>query len=168
MTHVSLHIHMMRITLIGKIHASNIRVSALFGDKSWALPAWHSFVLSTVKNVGRFNAESAPAERFDGIHLDVEPYLLPGFNGPRHDEFLKDYLTMLSDVCDEAHRSHLTVGADIPFWYGEPDEFGYKDFIPQFKAEQYDPQEWANLFRQAGAQFVVGPIFDPGTIAKIQ
>ena len=110
-------------TLIGKIHASNIRVSALFGDKSWALPAWHSFVLSTVKNVGRFNAESAPAERFDGIHLDVEPYLLPGFNGPRHDEFLKDYLTMLSDVCDEAHRSHLTVGADIPFWYGEPDEF---------------------------------------------
>ena len=39
--------------------------------------------------------------------------------------------------------------------YGPQAQFGYKDFIPQFKAEQYDPAAWADLFKRAGARFVV-------------
>lgn len=39
--------------------------------------------------------------------------------------------------------------------YGPHRQFGYKDFIPLFKAEQYDPQAWARLFKEAGARFVV-------------
>ena len=39
--------------------------------------------------------------------------------------------------------------------YGPPDKFGYKDFIPLFKAEKYDPDEWADLFAKAGARYVV-------------
>lgn len=39
--------------------------------------------------------------------------------------------------------------------YGPQTEFGYKDFIPQFTAEKYDPQQWAQLFRESGARFVV-------------
>jgi alpha-L-fucosidase len=33
--------------------------------------------------------------------------------------------------------------------------FGYKDFIPLFKAEKFNPLEWAALFNQAGARYVV-------------
>ena len=39
--------------------------------------------------------------------------------------------------------------------YGPPEKFGYKDFIPLFKAEKYDPGQWADLFRKAGAKYVV-------------
>ena len=39
--------------------------------------------------------------------------------------------------------------------YGPQHEFGYKDFIPRFTADSYNPAEWARLFREAGAQFVV-------------
>ena len=39
--------------------------------------------------------------------------------------------------------------------YGPHTEFGYKDFIPLFRAEQFDPAAWAELFREAGARFVV-------------
>ncbi len=39
--------------------------------------------------------------------------------------------------------------------YGPQSQFGYKDFIPMFRAEQYDPAAWAALFREAGARFVV-------------
>ena len=39
--------------------------------------------------------------------------------------------------------------------YGPHMKFGYKDFIPMFKAERYDPTAWVDLFRQAGARFVV-------------
>jgi alpha-L-fucosidase len=38
--------------------------------------------------------------------------------------------------------------------YGPQAEFGYKDFIPRFTAEKFDAEQWAELFRQAGARFV--------------
>ena len=43
--------------------------------------------------------------------------------------------------------------------YGPLTQFGYKDFIPKFKAEHYDPQAWARLFKQSGAKYVV-PVFE--------
>lgn len=39
--------------------------------------------------------------------------------------------------------------------YGEHKNFGYKDFIPLFKAEKFDPKEWRELFKEAGAQYVI-------------
>ena len=41
--------------------------------------------------------------------------------------------------------------------YGGPAKFGYKDFIPQFTAEKFDPNEWAELFRRSGACYA-GPV----------
>ena len=41
--------------------------------------------------------------------------------------------------------------------YGGPSKFGYKDFIPMFRAEKFDPDEWAELFKAAGARFA-GPV----------
>jgi alpha-L-fucosidase len=39
--------------------------------------------------------------------------------------------------------------------YGSQGTFGYKDFIPKFTAERFDPDAWAALFEDAGARFVV-------------
>ena len=39
--------------------------------------------------------------------------------------------------------------------YGPHTEFGYKDFIPMFKAEKFNADEWAQLFREAGAKYVI-------------
>lgn len=39
--------------------------------------------------------------------------------------------------------------------YGAHKDFGYKDFIPMFKAERFDADEWAALFKQAGAKYVM-------------
>lgn len=38
--------------------------------------------------------------------------------------------------------------------YGPHKEFGYKDFIPLFQAERFDPDAWARLFWEAGAKYV--------------
>ncbi|KAA8783743.1 alpha-L-fucosidase [Paenibacillus amylolyticus] len=48
----------------------------------------------------------------------------------------------------KAYEHHLEV-------YGDHKEFGYKDFIPMFKAENFDADEWATLFKQAGARYVM-------------
>ena len=39
--------------------------------------------------------------------------------------------------------------------YGPHKDFGYKDFIPMFKAENFNAEEWVSLFKEAGAQYVV-------------
>jgi len=49
-----------------------------------------------------------------------------------------------------AYRHHVET-------YGEPDKFGYHDFVPMFKAEHFDADEWVALFEKAGAQYI-GPV----------
>jgi len=39
--------------------------------------------------------------------------------------------------------------------FGPPDKFGYKDFIPMFTAAKWDPDAWAELFKNAGAKFII-------------
>jgi alpha-L-fucosidase len=39
--------------------------------------------------------------------------------------------------------------------YGPQSKFGYKDFIPMFKAEKFNAAEWVDLFARAGARYVV-------------
>lgn len=39
--------------------------------------------------------------------------------------------------------------------YGEHKQFGYKDFVPMFKNENYNPEAWVKLFKEAGARFVM-------------
>jgi alpha-L-fucosidase len=48
----------------------------------------------------------------------------------------------------EEYKHHIAT-------YGPQDKFGYKDFIPMFKAEHFDPAAWAQLFKKAGAKYVV-------------
>jgi alpha-L-fucosidase len=43
--------------------------------------------------------------------------------------------------------------------YGPLTKFGYKDFVPMFKAQHFDPQAWARLFKESGARYVV-PVFE--------
>ncbi|MFB6155202.1 MAG: alpha-L-fucosidase [Haloferacaceae archaeon] len=37
--------------------------------------------------------------------------------------------------------------------YGEPDEYPYQAFVPDFGAEEFDPDAWADLFERTGARF---------------
>lgn len=39
--------------------------------------------------------------------------------------------------------------------YGPQSKFGYKDFIPKLTADKFDATQWANLFQEAGARYVV-------------
>ena len=39
--------------------------------------------------------------------------------------------------------------------YGHPSKFGYKDTIPHWKAERFEPQELIKLYKKAGAKYFV-------------
>jgi alpha-L-fucosidase len=39
--------------------------------------------------------------------------------------------------------------------YGPQRDFGYKDFLPQFRMQNFDPAAWVALFKRVGAQYIV-------------
>jgi alpha-L-fucosidase len=56
------------------------------------------------------------------------------------------YAKRMYDLDQDIHHHHLET-------YGDPAEFGYKDFVPMFRAENYDPDEWAELIASSGARY---------------
>lgn len=80
-----------------------------------------------------------------GIYTHWGAYSVPakGKNGTWYPHFI---YTDNKDIVD-FHESN----------YGPVSEFGYKDFIPLFKGEKFDAEEWAELFKKSGARFA-GPV----------
>ncbi len=78
-----------------------------------------------------------------GIYFHWGPYSVPAYET----EWYSHYMYVEGNKINKYHKQH----------YGTLDEFGYKDFIPMFKAEKFDPEAWAELFASAGARFA-GPV----------
>ena len=78
-----------------------------------------------------------------GIYTHWGPYAVPA-NG---NEWYPRRMYEPGNSCYDHHRQA----------WGTQDTFGYKDFIPMFTAENWDPDRWADLFRRAGARFA-GPV----------
>jgi hypothetical protein len=99
--------------LIGLLHRSNIRVEALLSSADADEPGKHrEKLLEHVRGIVQFN-QMRPAERFDGIHLDVEPQQRPENKGPGNLKFLPGLVDTFRAVRTEAQASHLSVNADI-------------------------------------------------------
>jgi hypothetical protein len=106
--------------LIVALRKGGAEVDALDGDPAYALGPNHEGVLRTVARVVDYNRSAEPAARFHGVHYDIEPYLLPGFQGPAREDILESYLELLDGLAREAHRGDLAVGVDVPFWLDAP------------------------------------------------
>jgi alpha-L-fucosidase len=76
-----------------------------------------------------------------GVFLHWGVYSVPAFGNewyPRN-MYTKD---------SREYQHHLAT-------YGPQDKFGYKDFIPMFKAEKFNADVWLDLFKKAGFKYVV-------------
>ena len=118
--------------LVAALNHLDIRVYALDGDPHYALPRFHAGVLGTVENVIRYNRQVREEERFFGVRYDIEPYILPGFNGPRRELLLEGLLQLTAASVARAHAAGLKYGADIPFWYDAPAEYTYEHVTAEF------------------------------------
>jgi len=110
--------------LLAEAHARGIRLEALDGDPAWALKAYHQIPLSVVGAVLDFNRGAGPRQQFDGIHLDIEPYLLmPWRFRLAREQLLREYLDLLV-LCQARTYEFpgMQFGVDIPFWWGAIDD----------------------------------------------
>lgn len=104
-------------TLISALSGKGIQVYALDGHRDYTLREKHDQVLDTMSGVIRYNQLSEPGERFHGFHLDIEPYLVPGFRGGKQRSILQQYVEIHQKAAEKAHRANLKIGASLPFWF---------------------------------------------------
>ncbi|MEW6238541.1 MAG: hypothetical protein AB1656_24405 [Candidatus Omnitrophota bacterium] len=121
---------------IGRISERGIRVHALDGDPHFILPEQRSLWLRRVDNAIRFNRMAKAGMRFYGVHFDVEPHALPGFNSARQEEFLRNFLESLAEGAERAQGNRLYVGVDIPSWYDAVDEWTGEPLFVDFRGER--------------------------------
>lgn len=76
-----------------------------------------------------------------GIFIHWGVYSLPAFGS-------EWYPRQMYQKDSKEYKHHIET-------YGPQDIFGYKDFIPLFKAEKFNPAQWVALFKKAGAKYVV-------------
>lgn len=89
-----------------------------------------------------------------------DTYTVPTwFNQAKFGIFIHWGLYSIPAHNSEWYERHMYKDADGIKWhaehYGPQDKFGYKDFIPLFKPEKYQAEEWIALFQRAGARYVV-------------
>jgi hypothetical protein len=86
--------------------AAKIKLMALGGEPSWTTA--HATALTWQKTV-------VSTGLFDGVHLDVEPYLLPAWTSDLQATETA-YLKLLGRM---QAGSVLRLDADVPFWFGQ-------------------------------------------------
>jgi len=101
------------VRLIGLLHHSDIRVEALLSSTDADQPGKHrETLLDHVRVIVQFNHKHS-RDRFDGIHLDVEPQQRPENKGTGNLRFLPGLADAFRAVRAVAEPDGMTVNADI-------------------------------------------------------
>ncbi|MDU4698073.1 MAG: Ig-like domain-containing protein [Paenibacillus sp.] len=87
-----------------------------------ALAPYHEYAVREIEKVINYNIAAAPNERFDGVNVDIEPYILPEFNAEKPSVQLQ-YLDVLQKMIDRRN----TAGIDLPFGPAIPRWFDSSD-----------------------------------------
>lgn len=94
-----------------------------------------------------------------GIFIHWGAYSVPAFSSewyPRR--MYMDTATFSAQLKHQKDGPNEVYTHHVEKW-GNPKKFGYKDFIPMFKGENFNADEWIDLFKQAGARYVI-PVAD--------
>src|ERR1700691_2579100 len=105
----------------------------------------HKAFRANWNSLGRYQVPDWFRDAKFGIFIHWGVYSVPAFGS-------EWYPRQMYLAGSEENQHHVSV-------YGPVTKFGYKDFIPLFKAQHYDPQAWAHLFKESGARYVV-PVFE--------
>jgi alpha-L-fucosidase len=108
-----------------------------------------------VANAGPFRADWESLRNYEtpdwfkdakfGIFIHWGVYSVPAFGS-------EWYPRLMYQEGSEEYKHEIAT-------HGPLSKFGYKDFIPLFTAEHFNAEQWATLFQESGAKYVV-PVFE--------
>ncbi len=106
-------------------HAQGVTVQALTGNPLWAKEEHHALLLEWIRGFLEYNAKRPPIERLDGIHLDVEPYLL-GEWAEEKESLKTQYVALLKkcrQLVDSFDLEDFEMGVAIPVFFDREGDF---------------------------------------------
>ncbi|KGX91479.1 S-layer homology domain-containing protein [Pontibacillus marinus] len=120
---------------VEKAHEAGIEVHAMGGHPNWALQKGEERLKMFTDYVTSYNKVVPPRQQFDGIHLDIEPYVLKNWDGDS-ENVLATWKSNIELFVNEVKKnSDLETSADLAFWLdkhqtpGQPDVSFSKWFI---------------------------------------
>ena len=138
--------------------------------------AWFTYLLTSCGQVSKPGpTETTQAQAFEANWESLASYEIPAwFNDAKFGIFIhwgpyavpahkSEWYPRLMYMDTATFSAQLNLQGEGPnpvytyhkTTWGDPKEFGYKDFIPLFKAENFNAAEWIQLFKQSGARYVV-------------
>ncbi|MFP3388621.1 hypothetical protein [Brevibacillus sp. SIMBA_040] len=108
--------------------AAGIEVHAMGGHPIWALTESRGKILKLVNWVKAYNQEVSPGEQFHGVHLDIEPYVMPVWR-EKKEAVLRQWMGNIEAFVEATkHETNLEVSVDLAAWLdktptpGQPDK----------------------------------------------
>lgn len=112
---------------IQEARAAGIEVHAMGGHPIWALEESRGKILRLVKWVKQYNESVGEDERFEGVHLDIEPYVMPIWRTDK-EGLLRQWMENIQAFVQEMEQSpKLKTSVDLAAWLdnsptpGQPD-----------------------------------------------
>src|SRR5206468_2543095 len=109
-------------------HNKGYKVQALIAGNTTPAPfgaysRYHNKAVRLMEQLINYNIAAAANEKFDGVNVDIEPYILPEFGDPAQTVSIQtQYLDGLSKMIQRRDVSGLFLpfGPAIPIWYDSP------------------------------------------------
>lgn len=123
-----------------------------------------NYSANIARQVVKVRAETAPSNRTVPFHAtwdSLAQYRTPDwFRDAKFGIFLHWGVYSVPAFGNEWYSRNMYIPGNAAYehhiaTYGAQDKFGYKDFIPMFRAERFNPTAWVDLFARAGARYIV-------------
>lgn len=111
---------------VRKAKAAGIEVHAMGGHPIWALEENRHKLLTLVKWVKAYNQKSSEDEQFLGVHVDIEPYVMPRWREDK-EAVLRQWMGNIEAFVAESKDGGLEASVDLAAWLdntptpGQPD-----------------------------------------------
>ncbi|WP_159887126.1 cadherin-like beta sandwich domain-containing protein [Paenibacillus puerhi] len=88
-----------------------------------AYSEYHDVAIAHFEQVLNYNISSEPNERFDGVNVDIEPYISPDFK-LQYPSLQIQYLDLMARMMERRNATGMNapVGPAIPKWYDTSDQ----------------------------------------------
>ncbi|GAF07239.1 hypothetical protein JCM16418_1233 [Paenibacillus pini JCM 16418] len=114
-----------------------ITVDALNGAPSWALTSERNQITKFINWVEDYQSHSLASEQFHGLHMDIEPHLLPQWK-TNLNSVIEQWQKSVIYLTQEAKRLNMPIAADIPFWLSNYKATNDNITLSRFMITAYD------------------------------
>ena len=151
-------------------HKKNIKVEALTGNPAWILPENHNLTLNWIKAFLEYNKQVPEKARFDGVSLDLEPYLLAEWEKDK-EPVKKQYLEILEKCRQliDPYKQKFSFGVAIPVFLDKEDSgdlerkvlkivdyVALMDYYDDANSLIKNAKEHLSLAKEAGKKVAIG------------